>query len=357
MKARRLVLATLLTACHPAPITVPAPSGGMVLCRDQSCGASNDAVDVTYLGVGGFMVTRGDHVLLTAPHFTNPSLYSVAPRFLLRAPKLESNRRLIDSLLPAQARQASAILIGHGHYDHMLDVPFIADSLATNAIVYGSPSVRNMLWGDHGLRPRLQAIGGDSVGSISHVGEWITTRDSAFRFMALASSHAPALRFGFFHYDYVRGTIPDTLTALPEHANEWKLGEPYAYLIDVLGQGGRTVFRIYYQDAASDAPLGLPPAHLDDHRIDLAILCVPNARDARPVSPDVLLDALRPRYVIAGHWESFFAPQTEGIHRGRVSDFGALEASIRAHAPEADWSAPRPMDRYRFRTDGQANRE
>ena len=321
----------------------------MIVCAARDCRADGDVV-VTYLGVGGVMVQHRGRVLLTAPHFTNPPAPKVAVNLFGRGPVIDPDTALVRRLLPDDAHRAGTILVGHGHYDHLMDVPFIADSLARDAIVYGSPSTVNMLAGDHGLRPRLEAIAPGDVGTVADTGRWITSRDGGFRFMALASSHAPAFRWWFMRYDFAPGIVDTVLSALPRRASEWKAGETYAYIIDVLGDAGATVFRIYYQDAASDAPLGLPPVTLGGRRVDLAILTVPSAENARPPAPAALVEALQPRYVMASHWESFFAPQTEGVQRSPASNFGHFAASMRAHLPpDAEWSTPDPMNSYRFR--------
>ena len=320
-----------------------------ILCAAGVC-PSGPSVEITYLGVAGFMIRSERHVLLTAPMFSNPPLRRVAPYPFWHGPVLEPDTALVRQLVPIEAQRASAILVGHGHYDHLLDVPFIADSLVRGALIYGGPSVRNMLAGDVGLRPRLVAVGGDSVGTISSVGEWITSRDGGFRFMALRASHAPAVSEWRWRFDFAPGTVDTMLGALPRHAWDWKAGEPYAWLIDVLDTRGRPTFRIYFQDAATDAPLGFPPASLAGRRVDVAILCVPNSRDAAPPAPDALLDSLRPRYVIAGHWESFFWTQLEGIHTNSASNLGAFGESMSRHLPaDAAWSAPEPMERLWFR--------
>lgn len=339
-----------IVGCHPVR-GGPVPSERMVICPPADCRSGQD-VEITYLGVAGFMVRSRDKVLLTAPHFTSPRLGKVAVDIFNRTSVIEADRPLIRELSPKAANEASAILVGHGHYDHLLDVPFIADSLATKAIVYGSPSVRNMLMGDKGLRPRLRAIESSELGSVGHVGDWITTQDGGYRFMALRSSHAPAYLGWFVRFDYAPGTVDTALESLPRRAADWKVGEPYAYIVDVLDAAGKTVFRIYYQDSASDAPLGLPPANIGGRRVDLAILCVASARNARPFAPDELIDSLRPRYVIASHWESFFQPQTERIRRNPASFFREFDESMKLHLPkDAEWSTPMPMSRYRFRAE------
>lgn len=347
LPAALLLLATA-GGCRPIPRGAPVPSPAMILCIEDC--ASTDDVLVTYLGVGGFMIQAGDDVLLTAPHFTNPPVRQVAPRLFGRGPELTPDTALVRRLLPGAAAKATALLVGHGHYDHLLDVPFIATELASRAVVYGGPSVTNMLSGEPRLSGQLVPIAGADAGTVARTGKWFTSDDGRFRFMALASSHAPAHRGWFRRFDFSPGTVDTAMRRLPQTASEWRVGETYAYLIDVLDPAGSTAFRIYYQDTASEAPLGLPPADLGGRRVDLAILTVASATKARPVAPDALVAALKPRYVIASHWEWFFTQQTETIRRSPASDFSRFAASMKDNLPgDADWSMPHPMTTYRFR--------
>lgn len=331
----------LLVSCRPPSVGGPVPSPRMIVCVSESCAQPGD-VEITYLGVAGFMIRSGDKVLLTAPHYSNPTMGRVGAAATIRP-----NTRLIDSLFPAAARNASAILVGHGHYDHLLDVPYIGANLAKGAKIYGGPSVRNMLWGEKAIRQQLVAIDTLDAATDRAPGKWHMSSDGGFRFMAIRSSHAPAYLafFDWIRMDWAKGQVPDTLPALPRRAKDWKLGEPYAYLIEVLGDRGKPRFRIYYQDTASDAPLGSPPAD----SVDLAILTVASAQNARPRAPDQLLEALNPKFVIASHWEHFFQDQTKKIRRNPTSKFKQFEASMRNSAPQAEWSVPRPGAVYRFR--------
>ena len=326
---------------------MPVHTSQTVLCQGADCRPPHD-VDIQYLGVAGFMIRSGGKVLLTAPHFSNPSAAKILPEE--RGPAIAPDSALIDSLLPDSARHASAIVIGHGHYDHLLDVPLIARSMAKDATVYGSPSVRNMLMGDRLLHDRVVGIGGDSVGSSDTVGKWVKTTDGAFQIMALRSSHAPALKGAGTRHDYAPGIVDTPFKQLPRIGFDWKAGEIYAYLIDALDGRGETIFRVYYQDTASDFPFGTIPAKLGGRRVDVAILCVASARNADPKAPDALVTALAPRYVIASHWESFFKPQTEKIEPIASANFrrwvGSMKNSL---PPDAGWSTPYPMARYRFR--------
>jgi hypothetical protein len=354
--------ALLLTAgsCFRSAIPVEyqvEPIPQVIGCATEPC-APGDEIRVTYLGVSGFLIESRGHALLTGPSFTNPSLDSVTPTryrfFRGRAPTIRADKPLIDRLLPPAADKASMILVGHGHYDHLLDVPHVANAHARDAEIYGGPTVRHMLMGDAALRAnrsRVIAISGTDVGRVDRVGRWFTSKDRAFRAMALEADHAPTVnlfrRWGML---FAAGSLDRDLTELPRRAEDWKLGEPYSYLIDVLGADGTTpVFRIYYQDAPNTAPLGFPPASLGGRRVDLAILCVATARNVDPPSPDSLLKVLRPRYVFAAHWESFFRPQTLPIYLNPASDVDAFNVSLMKSMPaDGKWAMPLPRTTMRF---------
>ena len=349
MRLRPLAVLLLTSAFRASALAAQLPTPARIGCAPPDC--ASDQVQVTYLGVAGFLIEAGGHVLLTGPSFTNPPLFSVIPRkYGGTSPRLEPDRALIRRLLPAAAARASAILIGHGHYDHLLDVPFIADSVALGAKIYGGPSVRNMLMGDSLLRGRLVAIDSTDVGRFDRMGRWIETDDHAFRIMALRADHSPTVNLGIGEVLYADGTVDAPMQTLPRRAEDWKLGETLAYLIDVLGPDGKTpVFRIYFQDSANSAPLGFPPLELRDRRVDVAILTVPNAQDMKPQAPDGLLWVLYPRYVIAAHWESFFRQQTQPIVVGPASKLELFAASLRRNlGADAQWSFPYPQSILRF---------
>jgi hypothetical protein len=88
-------------------------------------------------------------------------------------------------------------------------------------------------------------------------GAWFYSSDSAYRFMALMSGHPPTYRAWKQVYTFTSGTVDSDRDSLPGTAAEWKLGEPHSYLIDVLDDRTRLpVFRVYFQDAPSEPPLG-----------------------------------------------------------------------------------------------------
>jgi hypothetical protein len=358
--SRHLLIVLSVLACRaPLTITTQIQSGPRAVgCAAANCGDPDSLIAVTYLGVSGLLIEHRHHVLLTAPFFSNPSFGQVRPRVskLLRStPKIAPDTNTIERLLPRDADLATTILVGHGHYDHLMDVPYIATHRATSATIYGGPSVRHMLMGDSLLRTnagrRVVAISEAVAGRPQRRGAWFYSSDSAYRFMALISGHAPTYRAWKQVYTFTSGTVDSDLDSLPQTAAEWKLGEPYSYLIDVLDDRTRTpIFRIYFQDAPSEPPLGFPPTELPAERpIDLAVLCAATSSNVSN-TPDSLLAVLKPAHVLLGHWEDFFRARRLPLQLGPGTDLDALRESLeKSLPPAADWVMPLPQTTFWFR--------
>ena len=261
-------------------------------------------LQIKYLGAGGVVIKRGDDVLLTAPFFSNPSIPRVAFGKIRSLP--EQINRFLDKKRDTYLAAANAILVGHAHYDHLMDVPYIKREYMPQARVYGSKTMKNILSGARDLQAGdIVSVEEKQVGTFKEPGKWWYP-SPRLRFMALESEHAPIL-FGLKLFE---GTYSEPLPELPTRASGWREGQTLAYLIDFLGADGKTVeFRVHYQDAASTAPLGFPPLDkLDDQRpIDLAIVCMPGFDQVKHY-PDAFIKTFTPQFVVIVHWENFFEP-------------------------------------------------
>ncbi|HLE56302.1 MAG TPA: hypothetical protein VJB15_04400 [Rhodothermia bacterium] len=344
----------------PPPAGLMDPTVRRIGCEPGSCGGAENQVEVTYLGTSGILIRYRGASLLTAPFFSKPVLkrvvLSMLPLGRNSGFRMEPDTALIERFLPATADNASAILVGHGHYDHLLDVPYIANHRARSARIYGGPSVRHTLMGDSALRldggSRLIAIPVSQTGSRDRAAEWIYTEDRRFRFMPLAATHAPTIKRLGVSYLFAEGRLLKDLKSLPGSASGWKLGEPYAFLIDVLAPGDTTPhFRIYHQDAPSSPPHGFPPsAVLRERPVDLAVICAPTSTYLRDV-PDSLLKILAPPSVMVTHWESLFRRGTLSVQFNTASDIDNFIERVRRGLPaDARWAMPVPQAVMNFRT-------
>lgn len=301
-------LCAALAGCAGLSTGLPIDAGDAPLpARDP---AARTTLQIRYLGAGGVLLVRGEDRLLTAPFFSNPSMLRVA--FGTIAPRPEQIERFLGPQDRPDLAGVQAVLVGHAHYDHLMDVPYIKRHYLPNARIYGSDTMRNTLLGDRTLRPEdLVSVERDAW-SVPEAGRpeppavWWPAGERV-RFMAMKSEHAPvALGLRFFE-----GHHREPLPALPATAWEWREGQTLAYLIDFLGPDGKTIeFRIHYQDSGSTPPFGFPPRFAgtpDERAVDVAILCVPGHAQILGY-PEALLERIRPRLAVLIHWEDFFAP-------------------------------------------------
>lgn len=277
-------------------------------------------LQMRYLGVGGHHLKWGDDELLLAPLFSNPSARQVL------VGRIQPRPALIERFIGPVA-DTRAILVGHAHYDHLLDVPHIATRHARRARIYGSRSVANILAGA-GLAKRAVVLEGKQVGTAARAGAWVQA-GARIRFMALRSEHAPHA-FGQRLWD---GAVSSPLKSLPPKAKDWKLGQTLAYLIDFLDAGGRPAVRLLYHDAACSAPLGMPPrALLAQKPVDVVILCVPSYDEVSRY-PEAFVAGLAPRLTVLGHWENFFLPPTDPLEPVPGLDVDAFLDRLRPALP------------------------
>jgi L-ascorbate metabolism protein UlaG (beta-lactamase superfamily) len=310
------------------------------------CGVPGAPIEVTYLGVGGWVVRRGASAVLFAPLFSNPSLFRTGLG-TIEPDTLRIDRALAE--LDVDLGDVSLILSGHGHYDHAMDVPHVMERHAPRARLLANGTSAHQLapWG---LGARITVVD-DSAGDQRVAGRWITQGD--VRVMPFRSVHAPH----FEGYTFFQGRRERDLIERPRTAQEWLDGETVSYLVDFM-EGGRVVFRMFYQDAVAAEPFGLVTDSLLDESaggrsVDLAVL-VPSTFSSVPWHPEATVDNVRPRHVLLGHWEDFFRPPSPEPERLFFEDFGHfLERLGRvlsaASRPPAGWHMPVAGTRFLIR--------
>lgn len=318
-----LWMLALLVACGG---DLPADLGGLrrVRVAETLPAPSVPPLRVQFLGAGGVYLRHGDQALLGDPFFSNPPL-----SHWLTLRNLKSRTDVIDAHLPP-LDGVKAILVGHGHFDHAMDVPYIASKLPASVQVYGSDSLRNL------LAPEVteeRRVGLDArMARNQEGGEWVYLTPN-LRILPIYSEHAP--HFG----DTVlaSGSLAHPLLARAGSALDWQSGPNLNYVIDFLApvdgnDSARVAFRLFYQSSASSAPIGLPPRWLREDGVpfDLALLCAANFNHVRDY-PQGVLAQLRPRQVVLIHWEQFWDEyRTDRASPLPGLDFAELERRIRS---------------------------
>lgn len=285
---------------------------------------------IQFLGVGGWLISWKNEQLLFAPFFSNTPLYKLPFNTI---PDIDK----INESMPA-VPQATMMLVGHGHYDHLLDVIHIATRQARGTTIYGSENVKHILSAKLPDK-RVVNVEPDIGPKFSMPGKWTISSGGRFRAMPLRSQHAP--HFLGIHLVPEDGYKSD-LQRLPRSAWTWKAGQPIAWLVDLLDEQKRPLFRIHYQDSSATPPYGFPPVLMDGKVIDLEILCAGNWEQVRDY-PKKLLQVTQPKMVLIGHWENFFDGDINVPKIIPLLDLRGLINTVRLAAPQATVIVPAPL--------------
>ena len=278
-------VARLCPRRRPAPALRPP-------ARDPAAGD----LRIRWLGTAGVVLRTPGTTLLVDPFVSRPSLLEALARPLV--PDLES----IRAHVPARV---DGIACGHGHYDHLLDAPMIAQ--LTGATLAGSRAVCNV-----GRAARLPA---DRLVEIAPSGGAWRVGDFEVRFVR--SRHG-----------LLAGRVPhpgDIVAPprLPARWFEYRLGDPFGILVRGAG------VTVYHNGSANLVDEELRGLQADVLLLTLAL------SDATPRYVERLVGLLSPKVVVPIHWDSFFSPLEDGVRRLPWIDVDAFAAEVRAVAPDA----------------------
>jgi L-ascorbate metabolism protein UlaG (beta-lactamase superfamily) len=230
-------------------------------------------VRVRWLGTAGFAIEHDGYTVLVDPYVTRASLV----RLIFSSPVPDA--RAVARHVPC----ANAIVVGHTHLDHALDVPAIA--LATGAKVFGSRSAAT-LCRVHGVPEERVEVVEREAGSPCVVREV-----GPFRLRFVPSAHS---RFFFGRVPYP-GEIADC-GALPMRTNQYRCGAVFGVEIQA---AGRTIFHLGSAE--------LVDATLDATHVDLCLCCVAGWTSSDDF-PERVARKLSPAAVLLSHWDDFFRP-------------------------------------------------
>lgn len=244
-------------------------------CAAQTLRPAPGSLQVTWLGCAGCQIKAGDTCILVDPFLSRPDLLTVL------FGKLHPDTRVLDDFL--RNRKVDYILVTHSHYDHVMDVPYIAQK--TGAKVFGSESTFNLMR-IVGL-PRRQA-------QVIEPGQEFQA--GAFRIKALTSRHS----VDFFGDCPFKGEI-SARAPMPGKTADYKMGDVYAFLL-TLGKN-----RIFFSGTAN-----YDEAALRDIKADVAILGISNRQNRRDYVR-TMLNILQPDTVIPIYYDVFWRPLNRGL--------------------------------------------
>lgn len=220
-------------------------------------------LDVTYLGTAGFIFSNADRTVVIDPFVSRPSPLEMLTQRLQSAP----------SLVRKHIPHADDVLVGHAHYDHVLDAPALC--LQTGARLIGSRAT--MMVGRAAGVPESQMFETSGREDIQS-GRW-TLR-------GLPSRHGKVAG---------RVPLPGDITEPPRwppRFNELRHGLVFNWVVDT---GSLRVVHIDSADFINEELRGV--------QADVVCLCAVGRRFRKNYVKDAVR-LLNPRWVIACHWDT-----------------------------------------------------
>ena len=222
---------------------------------------------LTWLGAAGFALNYQGTTLLIDPYVTRMSL-----RAMIGRTPIISDAAQVAAWIPS----ADAILVGHTHFDHALDVPAIAKRFACPA--YGSASLRHLM--------QLHDVAQHAVEVTAHQ----VYEVGPFRFSFVPSAHSKL---------YVGLATPSHGELTCEHVEHltplrYNCGQVWGIRIEVAGVS-------FYHQGSADL--------LDDEIRGGAVdyfLCGIAGRSFTRHYAERILRKLAPRVVVPTHYDNFF---------------------------------------------------
>jgi L-ascorbate metabolism protein UlaG (beta-lactamase superfamily) len=244
-----------------------------------------NGVRITYLGTNSYQFEAGHHALLVDPYLSRVGVSAI-----IFGAAIQPDAQRINDAMKHLAPRADAILVTHGHVDHLFDAPPLMK--ITGARLLASGTAVELAEAAGAPPQRCDAV---ARGDVRQIGPW--------KIHVIGASHDRVFPIG------VLFPGPRKSKASPKKAADWVCGEPLSFLIEVHGQ------RIFI-DAGGTRSL-LPPANIGP--VDLAILGVA-LPDSRARFPEAVR-RLRPRYVLPSHQDNFFRPLDRKFAFGLLTDF------------------------------------
>ncbi len=261
---------------------------------------NSKGIRLTYLGCAGFIIEYKNSSILCDPYISNPSLYNFG------------NEHADWSKYVAEDKLNSIdlVTISHGHYDHCYDMESLCSYIRPNSKIVGDVSVQNQLNVIY-KNQNLQRINLD----FNNTQEWIYDASNKFRVLPLPSIHSPHIG----HYEFFKGSYTSPLPASPPYFWNWKKGNDYSYLVDILDDDS-IVYRIALingnlNGASMDVLRKISKERTSDLQLQIFW-------KEELVAENMLAvyEIIHPTQIILQHWNNFFRNNNKTLQYLRSSN-------------------------------------
>jgi L-ascorbate metabolism protein UlaG (beta-lactamase superfamily) len=252
-------------------------------------------LEVQWLGTAGFRLTYEGTTVLIDPFLSRIPLTGV-----LRRRPMPVQADLVDRLITA----ADAILVGHTHFDHAVDVPHIA--IAHDAPAYGSPSMAHLL-DLHGRSDLTRPV---TPHEPYEIGPFTARFRPSCHSKLLAGLAVPS-----------GGELTcDSMDHLG--AGQYRCGQVWGISIEVAG------ITLYHQGSAD-----LIDDEIRDRRVDV-FLCGIAGRMWTRRFIERAVRALDPALIVAHHHDDFFEPVEADMGFSLNVNLGGFAEDVARLAPD-----------------------
>lgn len=248
---------------------------------------------IRYLGTAGFVIEGGGRTLVLDPYVSRPPVLG-----LLKP--LVPDTAVIDEVIP----HADDVLIGHSHFDHILDAPYLC--ARSGARLIGSSSTRQV-----GL-----AAGLPDSQMVATAGNEVIESGSA-KITGLPSRHGKM---------WGRIPLPGEITSPPSWPPNYKdllCGLVLNWYIEIAG------LKVMHIDSAD-----FIDEELKERNVDILCLCA-IGRKHRPDYAKTAIELLQPKYVIPCHWDWLFTPYRAAARKFPFLDLLGFIDEIEAAGAES----------------------
>ncbi|MGC4771887.1 MBL fold metallo-hydrolase [Micromonospora sp. DT44] len=253
---------TQAQAAPPAAAPTPTTSG-------------KGAVSFRWWGTAGWRIDIADRTILVDPFLSRIDTGLFAGAF-----KTDTPLTVRTDVIDQRVEKATTVLVTHTHWDHFMDVPYIAGR--TGARVFGTLTAYHLGLAYGVPSAQLSAVKG---------GEVLDFGDHTVEVVGSLHSRNASYSVAFPGVRVSQPARPATIADLPE-------GDTLGYLLRVAG--GPSVYFTGASDVAERNLTGLAP--------DVAMVAMQSATTTADYLPRLLAGLDYPKVVVPVHWDNFETP-------------------------------------------------
>jgi L-ascorbate metabolism protein UlaG (beta-lactamase superfamily) len=292
-----------------APLLPPATATAAASTSPTATPSPSASASLRWLGTSGWRIDVDDRTVLFDPYLTRfkTGLFDGAFR---ADTELSTDPELVREHIGAP----ELVLVSHSHWDHIADVPYIAQS--TGARVVGTETTYHLLVA-FGVDPgQISVVKGGEVLDLGGI-----TVEVA------ASLHSRNDKYSYF----APGTLTTPPSAPPRTIADLPEGDTLAFQVTA-GNGGPSMFLMGASDFSERAVQGLRP--------DLAMVAVPSSTATHRYVSRLLRALGGPDVVVPVHWDNFEEPLGEPPRRDPSMDLDGFLAQVHRESPASRIAVP-----------------